>query len=97
MTHPRILEPPSSLEQAWSAIDGLLASPTLMVLNPGERFLLLFREALEGAGARGNLAFDAQIAAVCRERGASRLLTLDRDFARFRGLTLLSPDEEPDA
>jgi predicted nucleic acid-binding protein len=97
VTHPRILEPPSSLEQAWSAIDGLLASPTLMVLNPGERFLLLFREALEAAGARGNLAFEAQIAAVCRERGASRLLTLDRDFARFRGLTLLSPDEEPDA
>lgn len=63
---------------------------------PGERFPLLFREALEAANARGNLAFDAQIAAVCRERGASRLLTLDRDFARFRGVTMVSPDDDPD-
>ena len=97
VTHPRILDPPSSLDQAWSAIEGLLASPTLWVLYPGERFTLLLREALEAANARGNLAFDAQIAAVCRERGASRLLTLDRDFARFPGLTIVSPDDEPDA
>ncbi len=95
VTHPRILHPPSSLEQAWSAIEGLLESPTLWVLYPGERYPTLFREALEAAHARGNLAFDAQIAAVCRERGASRLLTLDRDFARFPGLTIVSPDDEP--
>ena len=95
MTHPRILEPPSSLEQAWSAIDGLLESPTLWVLYPGERYPNLFREALEAAHARGNLAFDAQIAAVCRERGASRLLTLDRDFARFPTLTIISPEDDP--
>lgn len=96
VTHPRILDPPSSIEQASSAIDGLLGSPTLWVLYPGERFPALFREALEAAHARGNLAFDAQIAAVCRERGASRLLTLDRDFARFPGLTLVSPEEDPE-
>jgi hypothetical protein len=96
VTHPRILDPPSSLDQAWRAIEGLLASPTLWILYPGERFPFLFREALEAANARGNLAFDAQIAAVCRERGASRLLTLDRDFARFPGLTMVLPDDEPD-
>lgn len=95
VTHPRILDPPSSLDQAWTAIDGVLASPTLWVLYPGERYPNLFHEALVDAHARGNLAFDAQIAAVCRERGASRLLTLDRDFARFAGLTTVSPDEEP--
>lgn len=30
--------------------------------------------------------FDAQIVALCREHGVSRLLTVDRDFNRFTGL-----------
>jgi predicted nucleic acid-binding protein len=40
------------------------------------------KAALAAAGARGNLAFAAQIAALCVRHGAS-LLTADRDFARF--------------
>lgn len=96
-THPRVLDPPSTLEQAWSAMEGLLESPTVRLLCPGERYPDLFRDAVRAAHARGNLAFDAQIAAVCRERGASRLLTLDRDFARFPGLTIVSTEEAPDA
>jgi predicted nucleic acid-binding protein len=39
---------------------------------------------------RGNLVFDAQIAAVCLEHGATTLLTEDRDFSRFRGITTVS-------
>ncbi len=35
------------------------------------------------AGARGNLVFDAQIVALCREHGISTILTNDRDFRRF--------------
>jgi toxin-antitoxin system PIN domain toxin len=97
VTHPRVLHPPSSLDEAWGAIEALLESPTLRVLYPGERYPSLFHEALEAAQARGNLAFDAQIVAVCRERGVNRLLTLDRDFARFPGVTVVSPDEDPDA
>ena len=92
-----MLERPSSLEEAWGAIEGLLKSPTLRVLYPGERYPALFHEAVEGGRATGNLAFDAQIVAVCRERGASRLLTMDRDFARFPGVAILSPDDKPDA
>ena len=33
--------------------------------------------------ARGNLVFDAQIVALCREHGISTILTNDRDFRRF--------------
>ncbi|MGH8609278.1 MAG: hypothetical protein ACREX9_18255 [Gammaproteobacteria bacterium] len=40
------------------------------------------------ADARGNLAFDAQIAAVCAEHRVTALLTADRDFARFSRLKL---------
>ena len=33
--------------------------------------------------SHGNLMFDAQIAAVCREHGIDRILTNDRDFMHF--------------
>lgn len=35
---------------------------------------------------QGNLVFDAQIAAVCLEHGATIMLTEDREFVRFRSL-----------
>ena len=40
---------------------------------------------------------DAQIAAVCLEHGASTILTEDRDFRRFDGVTVrpLSPKVKP--
>lgn len=74
-------------------MDGLLQSPTLRVLNPGPRYPSLLLETVRAADARGNLVFDAQIAAVCREHGVSRLLTLDGDFARLPGPELLRLDE----
>lgn len=91
-THPRIFDPPSSLEQVFAALDALLKSPSLRVLNPGPEFPALLREAMHEGDARGNLVFDAQIAALCKERGADRLLTYDRDFSRFSGLRIISPD-----
>ncbi|HEX4956108.1 MAG TPA: TA system VapC family ribonuclease toxin [Thermoanaerobaculia bacterium] len=82
-THPRVFSPPSTLDQALSALDGLLESPMLRVLNPGARYPTWLDRLARQGDARGNLAFDAQIAAVCLENGVRRLLTLDRDFARF--------------
>lgn len=86
MTHPAVLRPPSSLEEALDALAALVTSPSLLILVPGERFWPLFRDAAREARATGNLAFDAQIAALCREHGARALLTEDRDFRRFPGL-----------
>lgn len=94
-THPRVLDPPSTLSQAVGTLESLLESPTARVLSPGPRYPELFFETLRTGDARGNLAFDAQIAAVCLEHGADRLLTLDRDFDRFPGLEIISPGEGP--
>jgi predicted nucleic acid-binding protein len=59
----------------------------LLILNPGERYWPLLVEAMRQAAAVGNLAFDAQVVAVCREYGVESLLTEDRDFDRFRGFS----------
>jgi predicted nucleic acid-binding protein len=83
VTHAAVFQPPSTLDEAVGALDALLESPSLLVLSPGERYWPLLREALSEAHAAGNLAFDAQIVAVCRESGVRTLLTEDRDFRRF--------------
>lgn len=84
-THPRLFDPPYDSSEACDAIERILESPSLRVLCPGTGYLTLFHEAVREANAVGNLVFDAQIVAVCRESGVSTLLTEDRDFARFHG------------
>lgn len=83
LTHPKF-PLPFTTREAKRAVERFAESPTLRIVVPGERFMALFLEALEEADARGNLAFDAQIVALCRESGISVLVTEDRDFARFR-------------
>ena len=83
VTHPVIFSPPSTLEQAFAVIDGLLASPTARLLVPTAEHANTLREVAIAADARGNLVFDAQIAAICLENGVRRLLTADQDFKRF--------------
>jgi uncharacterized protein len=95
VTHPRVFHPPSTLDQAFSALQGLLKSRSVRVLNPGSRYPSLFDETTRSADARGNLAFDAQIAAVCLENGVHSFLTLDRDFSRFSAMRLLSVADTP--
>ena len=87
-THPRVFDPPSTRPIAIESVESLLASPSLRVLSPGDRYWQLLHEALTDAGAVGNLVFDAQIVAVCREHGASAILTEDRDFRRFSGIAV---------
>jgi predicted nucleic acid-binding protein len=84
-THPGLLAPRLTPGEACGALGRLLQSPSVQVLMPGERFWPLLVQAISEADATGNLVFDAQIAALCREAGVSALLTEDRDFDRFRG------------
>jgi len=85
ITHPRLFHPPFSVDEACTAASRIVAAPSLSVLHPGPAFPELLFEAMRESQAAGNLVFDAQIVALCREAGVSALLTEDRDFARFRG------------
>lgn len=95
VTHPRVLDPPSTMAMAWQAIRGLLQSPSVRVLSPGARYVEILEPMILAADVRGNLVYDAQIAALCIEHGASKLLTCDRDFTRFSGLEILTPEDPP--
>jgi predicted nucleic acid-binding protein len=84
ITHPKLFHPPFSGEEACAAVERILASPSLSVLHPGAAYAELLLAAVRESQAAGNLIFDAQIVALCREAGVRALLTEDRDFARFR-------------
>jgi len=86
MTHPRLFDSPYSAAEACAAVSRILASPSVTLLRPGPDYPEILFEAVREANAVGNLVFDAQIVALCREHGVGRLLTEDRDFERFAGL-----------
>ncbi len=90
VTHPRVFAPPTRLDAALAFIDELLRSPSVRLLSPGPRYWRILKEVADDAGASGNLVFDAQIAAVGIEHGATTILTQDKDFRRFSGLTVRS-------
>jgi len=87
VTHPRLFDPPYTVDEACRALARVLASPSLLVLSPGEGYWPLLQEAMVEGRANGNLVFDAQIVALCREAGVTTLLTEDRDFDRFPGFS----------
>jgi len=83
VTHSRIFHPATDLETALTFLAQVLGSPSARLLLPGATFPTLFAEACRDGAVLGNLAFDAQLVAVCREHGVATILTEDRDFGRF--------------
>jgi uncharacterized protein len=90
VTHPRILRPPSPLEDALGFAEDLLGQPNCAVVRPGPRHWAIFSRLCRDCRADGNLVPDAFIAALAIETGCE-LATVDRDFARFEGLRWRHP------
>ncbi len=90
VTHPRILATPAPVDVALefaAAVRGALAA---VPIAPGDQHWRIFDRTCRAAGARGNLVPDAYLAALAIEHGAT-LITTDRDFSRFAGLSVRHP------
>ena len=61
----------------------------MRLITPDLTFPAHYRRMSLRGNATGNLAFDAQIAALCLSSGVTTLLTADRDFSRFDPLRTL--------
>lgn len=70
VTHPK-LDNAFGAAKARAAFEALLASPSLELLSAAERFVPRFEEALVEGKPVGNVDFDAQIVALCREAGGT--------------------------
>ena len=91
VTRPGILRHQLSVEQAVRYLDEWLDVPVARPLAPSSQHWAVLRGLLLTAGTAGNLSSDAHLAALAMEHGA-RLLTLDHDFRRFKGLRVEVPE-----
>ena len=93
VTHPRVFDPPSTLQEALAFAEQIHSQPNAVWLQPGERHWAIFRELCESVDARGNLIPDAFLAALVIETG-SVWITTDRDYSRFPDLKWRHPLDE---
>ena len=90
MTHSRVLENPMAVTEATDGVRSWLDQSSVIVLEPGKNFPVIFFHFLEELGTGGNLTTDAHIAALAVEKQAE-VHSCDADFSRFAGLSWKNP------
>ena len=90
VTHTRVFNPPSTMEQALAFVADVRNQPNCVVVTPGPRHWSIFEDLCRTSGVKGNLVPDAYLAALAIESG-SEWITTDRDYARFEQLNWRHP------
>ena len=90
VTHPRIFNTPTPINDALEFLERLRGQPNCVVISPGSRHWPIFVDLCRATSARGNLVPDAYFAALAIESG-SEWITTDGDYARFPGLRWRPP------
>lgn len=83
VTHHRVFDPPSTLEEATDALGAFLRPPTVRVLSETSSHEEVLKQVLRESRVQGNLIHDAHLVALALEHGVHEILTLDDDFRRF--------------
>lgn len=90
VTHPRVFQPPSSIDAALRFTAAVWTAPAVLQAEAGPRHAEIFAELCRLTGATGNDVPDAHLAAIAIESGAE-LASHDRGFDRFPGLRFHDP------
>lgn len=91
VTHPRIFVPPSPPAVALEQINIWMKSPGLILLAENDDHWDALKSNMATAKASGPMIHDARIAAICAAHGVRELWSADRDFSRFKDLTVRNP------
>lgn len=89
-THPRAFERPLQPAVAWQRITDWIAAPAAWIPHAGPEYERLLGELVVRHEVRGNLVFDAQLAALALEHGLT-VCSTDTDFARFAEVRWTNP------
>lgn len=93
VTHPRVFNPPSNMDQALEFVDDVRNQPNCVIIQPGLRHWGIFEHLCKTVGVKGNLVPDVYLAALAIESGCE-WITTDRDYARFPQLSWRHPLNE---
>jgi toxin-antitoxin system PIN domain toxin len=92
-TNARLHRGPSSLAEAFTFCDYLLAQPNCHVVEPGERHWEIFQRLCRETATAGPRVTDAWFAALAIESDCE-WITFDRDYVRFPGLKWRVPGND---
>jgi uncharacterized protein len=90
-THPSIFPNPLPVDTATEILQGWLAQPGAVVIDPSARHPAILTGLQRETGSRGNLVNDTHLAAIASEHGAD-IASFDADFDRFKGVRRFEPD-----
>lgn len=91
-TNSKAFKRPLKNDEACEIVSGWIARPNVRLIEAGERFWEILRAQIVEAQVSGPIVSDAALAALAIEHGAT-MVSVDRDFRRFRGLRLTDPTE----
>ncbi len=90
VTHKKIFEQPSSLENAIAFVEQIRSAQQAVSLLPGAKHWSLFLQCVKSISASGNVVPDAYHAALAMEWNCD-WVTTDKGFRRFKGLRVRHP------
>ena len=91
VTHPRIYKPPTTTTKALGQVAAWLESPSLLLLAEGPGYAQRLTDVIVTSKVNGAKVHDARVAALCLHHDVRELWSADRDFTRFKALTVRNP------
>lgn len=90
-THPAVFARPLSHAHARANVDALLDLPHVQASGESDAFWRRFTETADDIAPIANLVPDAHLVALMIDHGIRTIWTRDRDFRKFRGITVRDP------
>ena len=88
--HAQVLVAPLPPDAALERVNSWLEVPSVRILEPGPRHLVIVAQLFESTRVGGNLTTDTHLAALAIEHQC-QLQSNDLDFSRFPGLRWSNP------
>lgn len=89
-TQPKALAEPLTPDEAWAQVQEWLEPDVAWIPTPTDRHAEVLERLIRSYQVRGNLVYDAHLAALAIEHGLT-LYSADTDFERFEELRWENP------
>ena len=90
VTHPKVFETPTPLNEALKFIQQIKSQQNSIKIIPKDRHWFIFEDLIRATNAKGNFIPDAYHAALAIESGC-QWVTTDKGFKKFKGLKTRHP------